>query len=244
MYQENNTTPSHAIGKRTEHADYLSSFSSYLTRVFALMFLGLGVTSAVAVFASHNLTLMRFSLTTLNGQGGLVFFLVYLVIAFGFGRAVSKLSTGVAMALFMLYSVMTGLMFSMLALVYQTQSIWMSFLAAGVFFALLAVYGAITKRDLTSMGRVLGIALLAMIIMSVVNMFMQNSGASTLLAIAGIVIFAGYTVYDINKLKQTYVNLSDERTLAAMAVAGAFMLYLDFINLFLRILQLFGRRRD
>lgn len=227
----------------SEYGVYENSFSSFLSKVFLLMFLGLGITAAVAVGISYNENTVYMIARGL-GRGTLLFFAAHIIIAVSISKSISSLNTGVAMVLFIVYSVMNGLMFSVLGLIYEVHSILWAFVSAGIFFGLLAVYGIVTKRDLTSMGRFLFIGLISIIVCSIVNLFIKSPAFNYYLSILGIVVFAGYTMYDINRLKNIYTNsIYDGKSESALAIFGAFQLYLDFINIFLRLLSIMGKRR-
>lgn len=224
---------------------YADSFSGYLSRVFLMMFLGLGVTGLVAVFGSYSEAVVVTMLRLSSGNGIFVFFLLYIGIVFGFQHSVSRLNTGMALVLFFAYAAITGFMWSILGLAFEVSAIWKAFLAAGIFFGVMALYGATTKRDLGQFRTILFVGLISILIVSMLNFFFfRSSGLDMGISILGILIFAGYTAYDVRMLRGAYESVGDERSLNAIAIYGAFQLYLDFINLFLYLLRLFGRRRD
>ena len=166
-----------------------------------------------------------------------------MVIVFSFLR--KKVSPVVAMLLFVLYSGISGLTLSSIFLVYRLDSVGMVFLSAAVMFALLAIYGYVTKQDLSSLGKILIFALLAIIIMSLINLFIGNSTFSIIVSIISVVVFLGLTAWDMQALKAMYnYYASDEKELNKIAIYGALDLYLDFINIFLSLLNLFGKSKD
>ena len=121
----------------------------------------------------------------------------------------------------------------------------MVFLSAALMFALLAIYGYTTKNDLSSFGKILIFALIAIIIMSIINIFVKSSGLDLFLCIVSILVFLGLTAWDMNNLKALYnYYASDEKELSKIAIYGALDLYLDFVNIFLNLLSLFGKRND
>jgi FtsH-binding integral membrane protein len=175
----------------------------------------------------------------------MVLLILLLVIALGMSFLINKIPAALAAALFLVYSAITGVVFSILFLVYTPGSIAATFFVTGGMFGTMAFLGYTTKKDLSSLGMVLFMALIGLIIASVVNMFMHSSAFQWLISFAGVVIFTGLTAYDTQKIKQSYANGAyGSSAFEKTAVFGAFMLYLDFINLFLYLLQFMGRRRD
>lgn len=217
------------------------SFAQYLSRVFLLMFLGLAITTGVAVAIPYNMGMLIFSVELISSPGYIIFAISHVLIAVLLGVFVKKMNTAVAMVLFIIYSIMTGFLFSTLGLVFKTAAIWKAFLVASIFFGAMALYGVTTKRDLSNLKTILLIALLALIVVSIINIFLRSDGLDYLICLVGVVIFSAYTAYDVNKLKTGYYATRDGRMLSALAVNGAFQLYLDFINLLIYLLRIFGR---
>jgi hypothetical protein len=155
--------------------------------------------------------------------------------------AVNKLSAGVAGALFLLYSALTGATISVVLLAYTGASVASAFaVTAGTFLAM-SIYGTVTKRDLTSWSSFLFMGLIGVVIASVVNIFMKSSMVSWVISAAAVVVFTGLTAYDTQRLRRMAAAGAN---VAALPVNGALALYLDFINLFLSILNIFGGRRN
>lgn len=229
------------VGVRTE------DFTSYLSRVFLMMFLGIGLTAIVAVLTSHNMTLLRLAMQLQSGVAGtLVLLAVYVGLSLVLRGALAKANIRLAVGLYLLYAGITGFTWSVLGLIYDVTAIWQAFMSAAVFFGLMTIYALNTKRDLSSWGRYLIIAVVAVLISSLLNVFLFRSGTADLIfSLLGVVLFAGLTAFDVQKIKNFYaVSQDDVNSLAAMGVYSAFMLYLDFINLFLYLLRIFGRQRD
>ncbi|MHB1547100.1 MAG: Bax inhibitor-1/YccA family protein, partial [bacterium] len=151
---------------------------------------------------------------------------------------INRLPSAVSEAIFIMYSALTGVTFSFIFLVYTSQSIGEVFLITAGSFGLLAFLGYTTKRNLTEMGNFMMVGLFAIIIAMVVNFFLHSSTLMYVVSILGVVIFLGLTAYDMQKLKQIY--LSGSYDARKETVMGALSLYLDFINLFLMLLMLFG----
>jgi len=209
---------------------------SFLTRVFTWMVVGLLVTAgSAAVIGSSDGMLAD---VTSNPILLIVLFVAQLGLVIAISAGVNRMSTGTAGALFLLYSALNGFIFSLVFELYTDESIFTTFLVAASLFAALAFYGAVTKQDLTKLGPILFGALIALIVATVVNVFVGGSTLYWITTYAGVLIFSGLTVYDMNKLKQ-YAASGGETG----AVQGALALYLDFINLFLFLLRIFGRSR-
>ena len=217
------------------------SFSQYLSRVFLLMFFGLAITAIIAVAIPYNYNLLMFTINFFAGSGSLITLVVYLAIAIFFGVAIKKMNPVLAMALFIVYAVLTGFTFSLLTLMFTTDAIWKAFIAASVFFGVMALYGATTKKDLTQMRTILFVGLISLVVATIINVFLRSELMDYVISYVGVLVFAAYTAYDVNKLKLIYQSQPQERVLSAMAVYGAFQLYLDFINLFIYLLRIFGR---
>lgn len=170
-----------------------------------------------------------------------------LAIVFGMSAAINKISSTTAAFFFLLYSALNGLTFSVIFLVYTSGSIASVFFITAGMFGSLAVYGYATKRDLTAMGQLFMMGVVGLVIAMVVNMFMRSDALTWAISVVGVVVFAGLTAYDSQKLRAYAMEhagtLGDEGS-KKVAISGALMLYLDFINLFLMLLRLFGGRRD
>lgn len=166
-----------------------------------------------------------------------------LVIAISAG--INRMAAATATALFILYAAVNGLTLSFIFAAYSTEAIVTTFAVTAGTFGAMAVIGTVTKKDLTSLGNLFFMALLGLIIASVVNLFCANSTLYWICTYAGILIFVGLTAYDANKIKMMYIQAGtdDRETVRKIAVIGALELYLDFVNLFLYLLRIFGRRR-
>ena len=163
----------------------------------------------------------------------------------GISAGINKLSAATASALFILYSALNGITLSVVFLVYTATSVAQVFGITAATFAVMATVGTVTKKDLTSLGNLLFMALIGLIIASVVNMFWANDTLYWICSYAGVLIFIGLTAYDAQKVKKMYLaaDPDDTEQIGRIAVIGALELYLDFVNLFLYLLRIFGRRR-
>lgn len=217
--------------------------SGTLARVFGWMSAGLGITGLTAYGVATNPTALAYL------QSGFLFFGVLLlqlglVIGISWGLR-SNMSASTAALMFLMYSVATGVTLSVIFLAYQISSIvGVFFIAVGMFLAM-AIYGYVTRADLTSMGSLLIMVLFGIIIASLVNIFFQNQMFELITSMLGVVVFAGLTAFDMQRIKLLVNNaLGDGETMDKIAIVGALTLYLDFINLFLNLLMMMGKRRD
>ena len=165
-----------------------------------------------------------------------------LLMAFAFTFVASKVSGPVAAVMFLLYAFLNGLMLSIIFLVYELGSIGAAFGITAGTFAAMSIYGTVTKKDLSAWGAFLFMGLVGIIIAGIINIFIQSDMLGFVRRCAAVVIFAGLTAYDTQKLRQHHAN-SGFSSAMSLSITGALILYLDFINLFLHILRLLGRRR-
>jgi len=211
----------------------------FMAAVYRWMTLGLLVTSGVAFYVATTPAALQAIFGNRMIFWGLVIAQFGLVIALS--AAVNKLSAGVAGALFLLYSALTGATISVVLLAYTGASVASAFaVTAGTFLAM-SVYGTVTKRDLTSWSTFLFMGLIGIVIASVVNIFTRSGMVSWVISAAAVVVFTGLTAYDTQRLRRMAVAGAG---VAALPVNGALALYLDFINLFLSLLNIFGGRRN
>jgi hypothetical protein len=219
--------------------------NSFIQSVYNWMAVGLGLTGVTAFLVANSPAMMQL----IFGNRLLFFGLIIaeLVLVFSISAKVNKMSAQTATGLFVLYAVLNGLTLSVIFLAYTASSIASTFfICAGTFLAC-SIYGMMTKRDLTSMGGFLMMGLIGIIIASVVNMFVQSSGMAMVISYIGVLVFVGLTAYDTQKLKHMAMTQPDGLDAAVVrkgAILGALSLYLDFINLFLMLLRIFGGGRD
>lgn len=224
-------------------SDSKDVLGAVLRHVYAWMTLGLFITAGVAVFVSAS-PLSQ----VLTGQP-LIFFgllLVELALVMGLSWGIKRLSTTAAISLFLIYAALNGLTLSTLFVVYTLGSVAFTFLASAATFGVMSVIGYTTKIDLSKMGSFLLMGLVGLIIAMLVNIFWANSALGWIITFAGIFLFLGLTVFDTQRIKRmtaTALQQGDDEFEAHLGILGALSLYLDFINLFLFLLQLGGRRR-
>jgi uncharacterized protein len=211
--------------------------SAFMSRVYGWMFAGLSVTGLVALYTASNSALLQ---QVLNAR--LLLIVAQLGVVFALSALAPRLSGAAAAALFLAYSALTGLTMSVIFLVYTRGSIGSAFLMTAGAFAAMSAYGTFTKKDLGAWGTFLIMGLFGVVIASVVQLFVHSSMLSFVTACASVLVFAGLTAWDTQKLRHMYAG-AGYSSAASLSIVGALMLYLDFINLFLSLLRLFGRRR-
>ena len=224
-------------------SDSKDVLGAVLRRVYAWMTLGLLITAGVAALVSASPLFQ-----ILTGQP-LIFFgllLVELALVMGLSWGIKRLSTTAAISLFLIYAALNGLTLSTLFVVYTLGSVAFTFLASAATFGVMSVIGYTTKIDLSKMGSFLLMGLVGLIVAMLVNIFWANSALGWIITFAGILLFLGLTVFDTQRIKRmtaTALQQGDDEFEARLGILGALSLYLDFINLFLFLLQLGGRRR-
>ena len=216
--------------------------NTFLSRVYGWMTLALVISGVTAFLAATNETIIR--LTIGNGFGFLILAVAELALVWWLTASIHKISSGAAFFAFILYSVLNGVTLSSIFLVYKIESIFMVFFISAGMFAAMAVYGTVTKSSLSSFGKFFAMALVGIIIASLVNFLLRSPMLDWFLSIITVVIFTGLTAYDAQKMLAVSGNASDDEMFRKASVIGALDLYLDFINIFLAMLRLFGRRRN
>lgn len=222
--------------------DAAAETQRFIVKVYSWMSFALIVTGAVAMWTASNQEVIRMLFST-QWFFFILIFAEFALVASLVGW-VKKMSAQAATIIFVLYSVLNGITLSVIFLVYTTDSIASTFFITAGTFAIMSAYGYFTKRDLTSTGNLLFMGLIGVILASVVNMFFQNETLYWIVTYVGIAIFVGLIAYDTQKIKNLNV-IGNEGTEEDKkeAIIGALTLYLDFINLFLMLLRLFGRRK-
>ena len=222
-------------------AQVAAAFPALMRKVYVWMTLALVITGFTAYIVASSQSLLSLIYTTPAVMWILI--IAELAIVIGVSAAINRLSLSVATLLFVLYSVINGALFSSIFLVYTMSSIAKVFFITAGTFAAMSIYGYTTKSDLTSWGKLLFMALIGLIIATVVNLFLKSSGLEMILSYAGVLIFVGLTAYDTQKIKQMCLQAPDAgETMQKYALLGALSLYLDFINIFIYLLRIFGSR--
>jgi FtsH-binding integral membrane protein len=215
----------------------------FLAKVFNWMAVGLGLTGVIAYMTAYSglaQVLMASPLfyVLVIGELGLVFYL---------SARIEKIQAATATGLFLGYAILNGLTLSMIFLAYTSSSIAGTFFITAGMFGAMAVFGLVTKRDLSGLGSFMFMGLVGIIIASVVNIFLQSSTMYWVISMIGVMVFTGLTAYDVQKIKQMGeegIMSQGEGAIRKGAIMGALALYLDFINLFLMLLRFFGGSRE
>lgn len=244
-------------GARTAEID--AGLRAHMNKVYGTMSVGLLIT-ALASWALANLSVSATPTEYAMGNGEYLTGLGYalyatplkwvlmfapLAMVFGFGAVINRLSSSAAQTYFYAYAAVMGLSLSSIFLVFTGMSIAQTFLVTAISFAGLSLYGYTTKRDLSAMGAFLVMGLIGLIVASIVNIFLASSALHFAISVIGVLIFAGLTAWDTQKIKTDYVahaHAMDNEWLAKSAIMGALNLYLDFVNLFMFLLQFLGNR--
>lgn len=222
--------------------DISHSISVYLTKVYNWMAIALLITGLAAYFTASSEQLIQLVFGNKILFYGLLIGEIALVSYIS--ARINKLSTSTAIALYILYSALNGLTLSFIFMAYTSASISSTFLITAGTFGAMSLFGYFTKKDLTKIGNIAFMALIGIIIASVVNFFMQSSLMSLVISYLGVLIFVALTAYDTQKLKRIAMNgFENEESMEKSAILGALTLYLDFINLFLFLLRIFGDRK-
>ena len=215
---------------------------SIVKNVYLWMTAGLGLTGVVAFFLASNPSLMRALIG--NTMGFLLVIIGEFALVFYLSARLDKMSQSSAIGAFLAYSVLTGFMLSTIFAVYTGAVIYKTFFTTALMFAGMSVYAMTTKRDLSGFGYYLRMGLWGIIIASLMNLFFRSSGMDYIISFLGVAIFLGLTVYDTQKIVRMnyeYGSSMDEETFTKVSIIGALSLYLDFLNIFLFLLRIFGR---
>jgi FtsH-binding integral membrane protein len=223
---------------RAREAEILAAF---LRGVYGWMCGGLAITAATAWLVAGSPAIVTAIITNQFLFWGLA--LAQLGIVFTLSARVDRMAGSTASALFIVYSALTGVTLSFVLLLYTGQSVATTFVVAGGMFGALALYGTVTRRNLSGFGQFLFMGVIGLLLASLVGMFWHNDGLQFMISLVGVLVFAGLTVYDAQRLKDMALVTNIGST-SASTIVGALALYLDFINLFLFLLRFMGNRRD
>ncbi|MEO6954352.1 MAG: Bax inhibitor-1/YccA family protein [Polyangia bacterium] len=215
----------------------------FMRKVYAFMSAGLGVTALTAWLVANSVTMQQLIFGNRLVFYGLLFAELGMVVVFS--SMVRKMSASNAAILLFCYAIVNGMTLSIIFLLYTHASIFTTFLVTSATFGTMSIYGFFTHRDLTSFGNILMMGLVGVIIASVVNIFTHSPALYWAVTYLGVFVFTGLTAYDTQKIKDmnTLGGNGGPGEDTKLALSGALMLYLDFVNLFLLLLRLFGRRR-
>ena len=218
---------------------------TFMSKVFLWMCIALGIT-ALTAFISASSPAFFSMLFTQDGRMSLLGWVVTLaplILVFVMSARVDRMSKGTMTAIFVLYSVLMGMSLSFIFFAYSSAVIVKTFLITAGMFGVMAIAGFTTKTDLTKFGRIMFMGLIGLIIATLVNLFTKSAMFDYIISFIGVLIFTGLTAFDVQKLKQIgTMNMGENDTVTKIAIYGALSLYLDFINLFLYLLRIFGSR--
>src|SRR5580658_4931181 len=238
-------------GYRTDQVTIDAGLRAHMIRVYNYMTAGVALTGVVAWLAFSAAVTQAGGSLELTSFGQLIFqsplmwvlVLAPLGLVFALSFGINRLSAGTALTLFFVYAGLLGLSLASIFLVYTGGSITRVFFISAATFGALSLWGYTTQRDLTGLGSFMFMGLIGIVIAMLVNMFLQSSGLYWVISVLGVIIFVGLTAYDTQSIKEMYSPMDDGTIAGRKAVMGALRLYLDFINLFLMLLRLFGDRR-
>ncbi len=213
------------------------SARAFMAGVYRWMVLGLAVTAGTALYVASSPGLFQSLLPMMRPL-----LLVNLLLVLGLSWAAPRLNGALAGALFLVYALLNGVTFSVLFFIYQLGSLASVFFVTAATFGALSLYGTFTKKDLTAWSTFLFMGLIGVLLAGVVNLFLHSEMVTFVSSCAGVVVFAGLTAWDTQKLRRFHASMGYSSA-ASLSIAGALTLYLDFINLFLSLLRLMGKRR-
>jgi len=231
-------TPASAIGPDATIAvrPDARTQAAFLTQAFLWMFAGLAVTAGIAFVVQSNVRLLDFT------RGAILPLIVFqLVVVFAIQLGIRRMSATLGLGLFFIYAASLGLTVGLIVSLYTSASVATAFLSASAMFGAAAVYGHVTKRSLAGLGGYLVMGVVGLLVASIVNLFLLNSIVSWVISLVGVVIFTALTAFDVQRI-QTGQLVAMTGSVEKAAVMGALHLYLDFVNLFLFLLRLFGNR--
>ena len=232
-------------GQTIDRATYDAGLRQYMVSIYRMMAGGLAATGFVAGFISFQAQTNPALMQLLYGSPlKWVIMFAPLVFVFIFAAKIQTMSLSSAQTTFWLYAGVMGLSLSSIFLVYTGQSIARVFFISAATFAATSLYGYTTKRDLSRFGSFLIMGVIGILIASVVNIFLGSSALQFAISVIGVLVFTGLTAYDTQRLKEVYDGSMDNQSMGKLVVMGALTLYLDFINLFVMMMQLIGDRRS
>ncbi len=234
------------VGARAAEID--EGLRAHMNKVYGTMSVGMLMTFAVAWAVGTSpqlLSVFRDPITLSPNILGWIVMFAPLIMVFGFGAAINRLSAAAAQLIFYAFAALMGLSISWIFVAFTGMSIAQVFLITSIAFAGLSLWGYTTKKDISGWGSFLIMGVIGLIVASIVNIFLASPAIMFAISIIGVLIFAGLTAYDTQNIKSRYLQMAhsgDQEWLGKAAIMGALSLYLDFINMFMLLLQLFGNR--
>jgi len=208
------------------------------SKIYGWMFIGLLISFITGYYVSTNDN-MLYNIYT-NASLPIILFLVEIGVVLAISAGLNKFSTMTLKTLYVVYSLVTGVTLSTIFIAYRMDSIIYVFIVTSIMFAIMALIGHKTTIDITKIGTILFVGLLGIIIASLINLFIGSSSFDIMICIVGVIIFTIYIAYDVQVIKSQLETIEEDR----LVIYGALQLYLDFINIFLKLLRLFGKRND
>ena len=227
--------------EQAKEFDTTRALSAYMSKVYAWMFAGLLITGLTAWFTANS-SLMAIILQNSILMFGLI--IAELVMVWVLAGKIETLTIGAAYSLFLGYSLLNGLTMSVIFLAYTAETIQQVFIISAGMFAALSFYGKVTKKDMTGLGKFMMMGLVGLLLTMFLNFFFHSSALGFAISFIGVIVFAGLTVYDTQKIREMFFKMDSDEIVAKGAIVGALALYLDFINLFLFLLRVLGGNRD
>lgn len=228
------------IPQERYYRDKTQEFQRHMVRTYGMMALGLAVTFAASLLTVFFLPQLIFSFS----------FAVFLMVAevvtvIAFSAVLHRASYGAILGMFFFYAVLNGVSISYIFLVYDLTNVFLCFAAAALSFAIMALLGHATKRDLSGFGNFFIAGLVGIVLLTIVNFFLQSETTEIIVSCLGLILFLGITAFDAQRLRRLYETASEDDTMVRkFSVMGALQLYLDFINIFFYLLRLFGRSKN
>lgn len=219
--------------------------NSFIRNVFSWMFLALSITSVTSYLFAFSPSLLSILIKPTGGLSVMGYVVMFAPLGFAIlmTAAFNRLSFSTLLILFLVYSMLMGMSLSFIFLVFSMGSVFLCLAITAGMFGTMAVAGYFTKTDLTGFGSILRMALIGIIIASIVNIFLGSDSLYWIISYVGVAVFTGLTAYDVQKIKAMGYGLQDENSRAKYSLMGALTLYLDFVNLFLMLLRIFGDRK-
>jgi FtsH-binding integral membrane protein len=218
------------------------AIAAFFNAVYLWMTVGLALTGVIAWWVSTQPTVLA---GVFHGPTFIILFIAEILLVGVISAAINKISAPVAMVMFLAYAALNGFTLSGIFVMYSLGSIAGAFVASAVMFGTMSIYGKLTGSDLSGMGKLAFMGLIGIIAASVVNLFLHSTALAWIVSYVGVVVFLGLTAYDTQRLKQVAVSVAGDAAMTArLSINGALMLYLDFLNLFLMLVQIMGNRRS
>jgi uncharacterized protein len=218
------------------------TIAAFFNAVYLWMTIGLALTGVIAWWVSTKPTVLA---SVFHGPTLIILFIAQILLVGVISAAVNKLSATIATALFLIYAALNGFTLSGIFVMYSLPSITGAFVASAVMFGAMSIYGRVTGADLSGMGKLAFMGLIGIIAASLVNFFLHSPTLAYIVSYVGVAVFLGLTAYDTQRLKQVALSVAGDAAMTArLSISGALMLYLDFLNLFLMLVQIMGDRRQ